>query len=411
LLKRKDIMSIQALREQLSHHNREAKALLEANGDRAWSKEDQAKYDGLMDKAEGLTAQIKAHQRMLDAEAEANFSDAKRAVGKGAAAGKNGEIDALQAVSLYLRHGGNVSAEQAVAIRNAMSTTTGLEGGFTVPTEVAKMVLDALKAYGGMRELADVITTEGGNDWQFPASDGTAEEGEIVGQNAPATQGEITFSQVPLVVYKFSSKKLALPWELIQDSGIDVVAFVVNRLAQRIARIENRMFTTGTGTGQPFGLMTRATLGKTGTTGQTVTVIYDDLVDLEHSVNRAYRRDALFTMNDLSVRQVRKIKDTQGRPIFDPGYEISSPAGAPARLMGYPLITNDDVAVMAANARSIGFGPGKQYVIRDVVGVDIRRFDDSAFALNGQVGFCGWQRAGGNLLDPASFKYYANSAT
>lgn len=403
-------MSIQALREQLSHHNREAKALLEANGDRAWSKEDQAKYDGLMDKAESLSNQIKAHQRMLDAEAENNFADASRAA-KGRKAGAGGEIDALQAVALYLRHGANVNAEQAVAIRNAMSTTTGSEGGFTVPTEVATMVIDALKAFGGMRDIAQVISTEGGNAWNYPASDGTAEEGEIVGENAAAATGDIAFSQVPLVVYKFSSKKLALPWELIQDSGVDVVTFVVNRLSQRIARIQNRVFTVGTGSGQPFGIMARSTLGKTGATGQTLTVTYDDLVDLEHSVNRAYRRGAVFAMNDLSVRQVRKIKDTQGRPIFDPGYESGSPAGAPARLMGYELAVNDDVAVMAANARSIGFGQASQYVIRDVMGVDIRRFDDSAFALNGQVGFCGWQRSGGNLLDTAAFKHYANSAT
>ncbi len=408
-------MSIQALREQLSLQNREAKALLEANGDRVWSKEDQAKYDGLMDKAESMTGQIKAHQRMLDAEADANFDDAKRAAAKGAKGGKeigkSDEIDALQAVALYLRHGGNVNAEQAVAIRNAMSTTTGAEGGFTVPVEVAKMVIDALKTFGGIREIADVITSDSGTTWQFPASDGTAEEGEIVGENAPATQGEITFLQVPLNVFMFSSKKLALPWQLIQDSAVDVVSFVTNRLAQRIGRIQNRVFTTGTGTGQPFGLMTRAPLGKTGATGQTLTVLYDDLVDLEHSVNRAYRRGAVFTMHDLSVRQVRKIKDSQGRPIFDPGYEISGPEGAPARLMGYSLVTNDDVAVMAANARSIGFGQGKQYIVRDVVGVDIRRFDDSAFALLGQVGFCGWQRSGGNLLDTNAFKHYANSAT
>jgi HK97 family phage major capsid protein len=66
---------------------------------------------------------------------------------------------------------------------------------------------------------------------------------------------------------------------------------------------------------------------------------------------------------------------------------------------------------MAANARSIGYGNFKQYQIRDVMEVILRRFDDSAFALNGQVGFCGWQRTGGNLLDTAAVKYYANSAT
>lgn len=410
MLKRKDIMSIQALREQLSQKNREAQAMLAAAGDKVWSKDDQAKYDTLMDEGERLSAQIKAHQRQLDADAERNFEDASRQATKNGA-GKGGELSLKDAVAIYLRHGSNVSQEQAVAIRNAMSTTTAAEGGYTVPTEVATMVIDALKAFGGMREAANVITTSGGNTINFPTSDGTAEEGEIVGQNSPASSGDPTFGVRAHDTYKFSSKKIALPWELVQDSAIDILAFVTNRLAQRLGRIQNRLFTVGTGSSQPYGLMAETTLGKTGTTGQTVTVIYDDLVDLVHSVNRAYRNGAKFMMADSSVKVVRKIKDSNGRPIFAPGYETGNPGGAPDTLIGYPLTINDDVAAMAANAKSIAFGQLNQYLIRDVMGLDIRRFDDSAFALNGQIGFCGWQRSGGRLLDTSAVKHYANSAT
>lgn len=400
-------MSIQALRERLAALKKNANELLAANGDKVWSKEDQAKFDGLMDDCDRTETQIKATQRMLEDDADKRFDDAALQAAK-----RGGEkFTVKDAVALYLRFGDKVSAEQAVQIRNAMSTTTGSEGGFTVATEVPKMVIDALKAYGGMREVSTVIATAMGNDWQYPASDGTSEVGEIVGQNAAATTGEITFAQVPLVVYKYSSKKLALPWELIQDSAIDVVQFVINRLAQRLGRITNLHYSTGTGTAQPFGVMTRATLGKVGTSGQTVSVIYDDLVDLKHSVNRSYRKGARFMMADTSVRVIRKIKDTSGRPIFTPGYEYGITQDTPDLLLGDPIAINDDVAVMAANARSIAYGDFKQYQIRDVMETIIRRFDDSAFALNGQVGFCGWQRTGGNLLDTGAVKYYANSAT
>ncbi len=402
-------MSIQALREQLSHESRQAKALLESKGDRPWTKEEQATFDNHMDTAERLESQIKAHQRLLDINAERDFEEAAKHASKGGK--KDGQIDALEAVALYLRHGANVNAEQAMAIRNAMSTTTGSEGGYTVPSEVAAMVIDALKAFGGMREAAQVISSASGNDWAYPSSDGTSEVGEIVAQNAAATGADITFGTVPLTVYKYSSKKIALPWELIQDSAVDVVAFVVNRLAQRIGRITNSHYTVGTGSSQPYGLMARASSGKVGTTGQTTSVIYDDLVDLIHSVNRSYRNGASFMMADSSVKVVRKIKDSQGRPIFNPGYETGVPGGAPDTLLGYPLNVNDDVAAMAANAKSIAFGQMSQYVIRDVMDVQIRRFDDSAFALNGQVGFCGWSRTGGNLLDTAAVKYYQNSAS
>jgi HK97 family phage major capsid protein len=259
-----------------------------------------------------------------------------------------------------------------------------------------------------MRSLAQVITTEGGNSLNYPTSDGTAEVGEIVAENAAASAGDVTFGTVAVNPYKYSSKKIALPLELIQDSAIDVVAFVVDRLATRLGRITNTHYTTGTGSSQPFGIMARTSAGKTGLSGQTLTVIYDDLVDLKHSINRAYRPGASWMMNDLSVAIVSKIKETTGRPIWEP----SLVAGSADRLLGFPVVSNDDVAVMAANAKSISFGDFSKYIVRDVAGsVLMRRFDDSAFALNGQVGFCGWMRTGGNLTDTAAVKHYANSAT
>jgi HK97 family phage major capsid protein len=399
--------NLQALRERKLHLATSANQILAEKGDQTWTKEDQTKYDGIMDELERTSGQINAHQRMLDAEADKFFQQGGQPGQK-----PGDEVDAVMAVAMYLRHGNNVTAEQALAIRNAMSTTTPAEGGFTVPTEVAKMVVDALKEFGGMRELAEVISMDSGAPLGYPTSDGTAEEGEIVGENAPATTGEITFGTAPLNPFKYSSKKLALPVELIQDSAIDVVGFVVNRLAQRLGRITNKHYTIGTGTAQPWGLSVRASSGRVGTSGQTLSVIVDDLIELQHSVNRAYRRMGKWSMADSSLKVIRKLKDTSGRPIFTPGYEAGITPGAPDLLLGQPIVINDDVPAMAANARSILYGDHSQYKIRDVAGsYSIRRFDDSAFALNGQVGFCGWMRTGGNLIDTSAVKFYQNSAT
>jgi HK97 family phage major capsid protein len=403
-------MTIQALREKIENLARQAKNMIESKGSESWSKDEQDKYDGFINQIEEAKAGIKRLEQMRELEAENFFNEASEEARKRAAKPGNDpvEIDAMQAVALYLRHGNNVTAEQAIAIRNAMSTTTTTEGGYTVPSEVSSMVIDALKAYGGMRDVAEVITTEGGNPWNFPTSDGTSETGEIVAENGAASAADITFGTVALNPFMYSSKKIALPWQLISDSAVDVVAFVVNRLATRLGRITNTHYTTGDGSSKPYGLMARASAGKTGTTGQTLTVIYDDLVDLKHSVNRAYRQNGKWMMNDLSVAIVSKIKDTTGQPIWQPAIT----AGAPDMLLGHPVVTNDDVAVMAANAKSIAFGDLSQYKIRDIKdSVILRRFDDSAFALNGQVGFCGWMRTGGNLVDTSAVKYYANSAS
>lgn len=299
-------------------------------------------------------------------------------------------------------------------IRAAMSTTTNTEGGYTVATEYMRSLEAAMKYYGGMLEVSSVIQTATGADMNFPTADATAETGEIMGQNSAGTSGDTTFGNTALTVYKYGSKKIALPWELIQDSFLDIEAYIQGVLAMRLGRITNTHFTTGTGSGQPRGIVVGAALGKTGTTGQTTTVIYDDLVDLEHSVNRLYRmtKTCGWMMADSSLKVVRKIKDSQGRPIFVPGYEMNVPGGAPDTLLGRRITINDDVAAMAANAKSILFGDFSKYVIRRVMDLTIFRMTDSAFTLNGQVGFMGAMRMGGNLIDAGgAVKYYANSAT
>ncbi len=398
--------NITALREKIADLAKTANHMLAEKGSQTWTKEEQASFDNIADEIERTQAQIKSIERMRELDAEKHFDNASKKP-------QGDTIDAMTAVALYLRHGNNVTAEQAVAIRNAMSTTTPAEGGYTVPSEIAAMVVDSLKAFGGMREVAQVITTAGGNPLNWPTSDGTSEVGELVAENAASTGADIIFGTVAVNPYKYSSKKIALPVELIQDSAIDVVQFVVNRLAQRLGRITNQHYTTGTGSSQPFGVMARAATGKTGATGQTLTVTYDDLIDLIHSVNSAYRsRGARFMLRDTTVAAIRKLKDTSGRPIWNPGDNESISGGTPSTICGYAYTVNDDVAAMAANAKSIAFGDFSQFVIRDVAGsTSLRRFDDSAFALNGQVGFCGWMRTGSNLLDTAAVKCYANSAT
>lgn len=398
--------NIQVLREKVANLSAQANHLLNEKGDQSWSAEDQAKFDGFTNEIEQTKNHIKAIEKQRELDADEFFNSGASKILKPGQ--EDVTIDALTAMALYMRHGNNVSAEQAVAIRNAMSTTTTTEGGYTVPAEIAAMVIDKLKAFGGMRDVASILTTSTGVAMNWPTSDGTADVGAIVGQNTAVSGADITFGTIGLNPFYYTSNKIALPLELIQDSAIDVVAYVVDRLATRIARIQNTHFTTGAGTTLPDGVIPKSATGKTGTTGQTLTVIYDDLIDLKHSVNRAYRGNARYMMNDLSVAVVSKLKDTTGRPIWVPAVV----AGAPDTLCGFPVAINDDVAVMAANAASIAFGDFSKYTIRDVANTTVlKRFDDSAFALSNQVGFCGWTRSGGNLLDTAAIRVYKNSAT
>jgi len=383
---------------------------------------DASKLDTILAEIEAIDEDIKRETRLAQLAGEQTDNLLNR-VRDDATRDPSKQSDNSKALRAYLTGGISALTDQQRAelmnrmtpdIRAAMSTTTTTEGGFTVATEYARSLEAAMKAYSGMLEVCSIINTGSGAAMNFPTADATAEVGEIVGENTAATGADTTFGNTSLAVYKYSSKKIALPWELIQDSFLDIEAYIQGVLAMRLGRIVNQHFTTGTGTGQPRGIVTASTLGKTGTTGQTASVIYDDLVDLEHSINRAYRASPGFgfMMADSSLKVVRKIKDSNGRPIFVPGYEQGNPGGAPDRLLNRPITINDDVAAMAANAKSILCGDFKKYIARRVMDLTLFRMTDSAFTLNGQVGFVAFQRIGGNLVDAGgAVKHYANSAT
>lgn len=401
-------MSIQALRERLNSQKAQASKMLADIGASTWTKEQQAEFDKIVDEAERTESQIEAHQRLLDKRAEEDFDDLPKANAK------DKKSLSMQGADVFLRTmSKNLTVEQVELIRNTMSTTTGSEGGYTVKTDVASTVIEAIASYAGIRQVASRIVTAQGNPLSYPSSDGRTEEGEIIAENITATDADIAFGTVPLNVFKFSSKVITIPIELLQDTTVDIIALLNKRVRDRIGRIQNRMMTKdGTGTGSPFALTAAAGVGKTGATGQTTTVTYDDLIDLVDSIDEGYGEDGKRFMFGQTVRRtMRKIKDTAGRPIWTPSYDLGMSARTPDLLLGYPVQINNHMPVPAANAKSIAFGDLSQYQIRDAMDVTLFRFEDSAYLKKGQVGFLAWSRAGGNLLDPNAVKVYQHSAT
>jgi HK97 family phage major capsid protein len=416
-------MSIQALRERLAASSKAARNLLAEKGSIPWTADEQKTFDNHADESERLQRQIAAHEKMIAEDRDTNFTDVEdhNLVRNG----KNGKqlTKEQAAFNVFLRKSfKDMTVDEALAVRNTMSTTTSSQGGYAVQSTVARELIDLLKAYGYMRKVASQITTDQGNPLSYPTSDGTSETGEWIAQNTTATAADPTFGTVALNVFKASSKIVAVPLELLQDASIDVQAMVFKRLADRIGRISNTGYTTGGGSTDPNGLVTAASVGKTGTTGQTLTIIYDDLVDIVDSLDAAYL-DVPVTAQDMPGtapgwmfsqtmrRVVRKIKDTAGRPIWTPSYDEGASSKMPDLLLGYPVNINNDMAVPAANAKSLAFGNLHKYLIRDAMEMTMFRFDDSAYLKLGQIGFLAWARTGGNLMDVNSVKLYQHSAT
>lgn len=426
------MQSIQALRERRAHFLKETRNLLDNNPGAKWGAEQQKKYDENLAEIERVEAELSRMERMAELEAEKPFPQARdviaridrgakslsehvkaalESIGEQARVKEYMQVCALHAKWLRVGDKG-MSEEDWATIRNTMSTTTGSEGGFTVPSEISSVLIDSLKFYAAMMQVAESIRTSDGRPLNYPTSDGTAETGEIIAQNVTATGADPTFGTVGLNVFKFGSKIVACPIELLQDSTIDIEAFIRKRLMQRIGRILNNKFTVGVGTTEPDGIVPRTTTGKTGTTGQTTTVIYDDLVDVIDAVDIAYQGpNCKWMFNQNSRKVIRKIKDTAGRPIWMPSYDRGIAGGFADELLGFPVQINNDMANMAANAFPIIFGDFSYYKIRVAMEVSLFRFTDSAYTKLGQVGFLAWMRAGGNLVDTGATRTYRNSAT
>lgn len=401
------MQSIQALREQHASLASQTRELVEKhNGD--WTGDNQAKYEASLADLDKVKAQIERAEKALELAAD-------RAVENRATESVERKVrDAgKELFAKYLRGGDKaLTAQDWADVRATMSTTTTTEGGYTVPTDVASSISEVLKAYGGVRSVANVFSSSMGNDVNYPTSDGTSEVGELIGQNTTATAADPTFGVVTLKTYKFSSKIVAVPYELLQDSAADIEGFIARRLGERLARIENQMFTTGNGSTQPNGVVTASAAGKAAASGQTATIIFEDLIDLVHSVDPAYRSGPVrFMMNDATLKLVRKLKDTAGRPIFMPGYDGLGGAMGD-QVLGYGVTINQDMATPAASAKTILFGDFSRYTIRDVMGMTLFRFEDSAYAKLGQVGFLAWMRTGGQLTDAGQpIKHFAHSAS
>ncbi len=331
-----------------------------------------------------------------------------------------------RAFASYMRHGmsalssddqqlinGTFRDAEGRQIRAAQTVTTS-GGGYLIPSGFADQIDVALKRFGGMLDAADVVTTESGNPLPWPTVNDTGNSGALLAINTAASETDLSFGQVTLGAYKFTSNLVLVPIELLQDSYFDLNVFLADRLGERLGRILNNKWTVGAGTTEPSGVVTGATLGTTGATGQTTSVIYNDLVNLYHSVDPAYRMSpkCRWMLSDSSVKVIKKLVDGNGRPLWQPGIGAGIGTAFQDTILDKPYTVNQDVPTMAANAKSILFGDFSKYKIRRVMGFTLLRLVER-YAEFGQVGFIAFMRADGAVIDAGQhpITYYANSAT
>ena len=370
--------------------HRSEKGTLNAEDDATYSRMEQDVADlsreiGRLERQEALDAELnKPVNRPITERPEANKPDTK--AGRAADAYKS-------AFWAQLRSRQGASPE----IRNALQEGTDTEGGYLVPDEYEHTLVDALNVANIIRNHARVITTSNGSH-KIPivASHGTAAWME---EEDAYTESDDTFGQINLDAHKVGTL-IKVSEELLQDSAFDLESYMVEEFARRIGDKEEDAFLNGNGTHKPTGILNGSGGAQVGiTTASASAITADELIDLYHSLRTPYRQNAIWILNDSTIKAIRKLKDGNGQYLWQPGVKD----GQVDTILGKPYFASEFTPEIAAGAKTIVFGNLYYYWIADRQGISFKRLNE-LYAGNGQIGFLASKRLDGKLVLPEAVK-------
>lgn len=415
-------MSLTALQEQrgrLLSQAREATDEINKNTDEARSAELNERADKFLAEIDAIDARIARESKLAELEARAEEERAKQRpdLGGSEARGQEeqGKVSYREAFVALARAGFDdreLSAELRSVLKEgvtkiegrAQTAGTTTAGGYTVPTDLAATIDKTLKMWGPMYDeaICTVLNTTSGNAIDFPTVDDTSVAvAKHTEAGAMTDDGGVdaTFGKMTLNAFAYDTEWVQISMELLQDSAVDIEQFIGELLGERLARRVNTELTTGDGTGDPNGIVTASSAGKTAVSTTAFTA--DELIDLLHSVDPAYRMSpkARWMFNDTTLKAIRKLKDGDGTYIWQMG-DIRS--DAPGTLLGKPYSINQAMVDAATGTKPIVFGDFAKYYVRKVGSpvVGVRR---EYYWPN--IGLAGIVRLDGDLIQSGAVKH------
>lgn len=316
-----------------------------------------------------------------------------------------------RAYDAYLRTG---QANQDITQLRAHGEGTSAGGGYMVPAGMRNKIVEVMKSFGGLAAEVDSFSTSTGNPLDYPTFDDTASTGTITPEHGAATGGsDIGFGQVPLGAYKFTSSgandvPVRVSVELGQDAAYDIRGLITRALGRRIARKQAAYWCTGTGVGQPKGIVA-ASLTADETLDVSDTIDYDDILDLEGALDPEYEQNAKWVMSKSSWTQIRAIVGTDGRPLVQQAAQAGI-GGRPAKeLLGYPVVIDQGMPTLVDTAAFFAVlgDLSEAYVIRRVsqLAIVVNPYSRANY---GEIEYHGWERADGNIQNRSAYKILRN---
>jgi len=284
----------------------------------------------------------------------------------------------------------NMRKKNFYDVQNALQVGTDSEGGYMVPDEFEKTLVEALEEENIFRRLATVIQTSSG-DRKIPV---VSSKGEAtwIDEEGAYPESDDTFGQVSIGTYKVATM-LKVSDELLNDSAFNLEAYISKEFGRRIGAKEEEAFFIGDGTGKPTGVFHATGGASDGVTTTGASISFDDVMDLFHSLKSPYRKKAVWALNDSTVKALRKLKDGNNNYIWQPSVQ----AGVPDMILNRPYYTTSYAPVLEGGNKVMAFGDFSYYWIADRQGRSFKRLNE-LFAATGQVGFLASQRVDGKLI-------------
>lgn len=376
---------------------------------RSLTPDEEASYEALEGelKAAQKTAEIRARQAAYEApnaslQAAVNVATAK-------------QDDSLErAFTDWLRTG---TENSDITELRAQGTNSDAAGGYTVPETWLPKVTERLKAFGGVANVVETITTTSGEPLRWPTNDDTANVGAIApeGNKSSGAGADLVFAEKTLGAFTYDAlgagdAPLKVSRELLQDSAYDIESIITRKLAQRIARKQAAHFVNGAGTTEPFGISTNTQTQSFASASGAQAITYADLLASKNSVDIAYRDGAVWTFNDYTMGLIEGLVDGNGRPLLNTANDGINVARARQYLLGYPVVIDNSWANFADPSTNKwgAFGNLQEgYIIRRVQDVTVFVNPYSSAATR-QIEYNLWARADAVVQDPYAYRVLTN---
>ena len=354
------------------------------------SAEDAATYDRMEAEVVDLGKEIDRLERQAVIDAELAKATSTPITNKPNAQ-VAGETKTGRATDEYKRaFWNNMRNRNSYEIQNALSIGTDSEGGYLVPDEYEKKLVEALEDEVFFRSLATVIKTSSG-DRKIPIVTSKGEAAWI-DEGGQFPESDESFGQTSIGAHKLATM-IKVSDELLNDSVFNIEQYISKEFGRRIGTKEEEAFFIGDGTGKPIGIFNKTGGAETGVTAASTGITFDDVMDLYYSLRAPYRNKATWILNDSTVKAIRKLKDGNGNYIWQPSVR----EGEPDRILNRPYRTSIYVPELAAGNRVMAFGDYSYYWIADRQGRSFKRLNE-LFATTGQVGFLASERVDGKLI-------------